>query len=75
MTETYAEMLTWTAEKIKIFLTDNPAHIGAGNALREVERHIKSQSYLNRYGKRHNTMLGWTHVMRRGKCPSKKNLK
>ncbi len=70
-----AEIMTWTLENIRIFLVNNPNHIGAENALREVERQERAKVFLIRHSKNHAIVSGWTNVRRKGKCPTKKSLK
>ncbi len=72
---TCAEIMIWPLEKIEIFLIHNPNHIGAENALREVERQLKDKTHLNRWAKKHAIKPGWGHMKRKGKCPTKKSLR
>lgn len=72
---TYADMIKWTLKEIRIFLAKEPSHIGAQNALSEVEKKMRNRTILIKYGKRHSTVLGWTKVRRKGKCPNKKDLR
>ena len=72
----YADLIKMKVEDVELFLENNPDHIAGNNALRALQREIKTEKKLKRYGKRHASRTdGFTKAYRKGRCPSKRDLK
>lgn len=75
---TYADLINMPLEQVRDFLAANPGHIGAGNALAELERKGKSQKQLARMGRNTAVASGMTknRFAHKGgrRCPTNRSL-
>ena len=70
-----AELLELSLSKVRQYAIDNPGHIGAVNALRELERREKARQTLIRLGKNTATRSGRSRCNTAGRCPTKRSLR
>lgn len=71
---TYAELTRLSLEAAQEWLKDHPDHIGAANAVREIERrlHAERRLMLLRIGAVRD---GVTRMRRAGRAPTKRDLR
>ena len=71
----YGELMRLTVKQVQAFLFANPGHIAAMNALRSLEDQGKHDKYLARLGRKMATVSGRTSVRRKGRAPTKRDLR